>query len=381
MVLSAGGRFFFVAAVIGWVAWGADAPALGQPRPDAQGLGPVQASTDPRFTRITGVRELADGSVLVLDSERESPLVRVAFPAGTTSIVARRGSGPGEFRNGAALWQLGGDTTLLLDGGLRRWLLVAGSRVVATVSPISMPWLGTVIGSMRGADRQGHLLAVRPVTADGAEAIDGMEDSVVVWRGSRLTGKVDTLLRVAGGRKGLLRRDIDSPIGPMKLVAANPLSVPDQAVLTEDGWIALARQDPYRVDWVAPDGRQISGRPIPVEVFAATEAEKRAAMARVFAPLPALRESPELFADWPQVLPPFDRDALLVSSEGWLVIRRMLNAGARSERYDVIDRAGRRLRTIAIPLSDRIVGFGRGTVYTARRTEDDLEALQRHRWP
>ncbi|HEX9563623.1 MAG TPA: hypothetical protein VF981_06620 [Gemmatimonadaceae bacterium] len=36
---------------------------------------------------------------------------------------------------------------------------------------------------------------------------------------------------------------------------------------------------------------------------------------------------------------------------------------------------------MALNVNQRLVGFGDGTVYVARRDADDLEWLERHAWP
>jgi hypothetical protein len=49
--------------------------------------------------------------------------------------------------------------------------------------------------------------------------------------------------------------------------------------------------------------------------------------------------------------------------------------------YDVFDVAGRLTRQIALDGERVIVGFGAGAVYVARTDEDDLQWLERYRWP
>ena len=74
-------------------------------------------------------------------------------------------------------------------------------------------------------------------------------------RASRASAEVQV---IANDLKG---REFASPRGS----AAERLQLqsviyaaPEQAVMFRDGWIAIARQEPYRVEWVRPNGtRQV----------------------------------------------------------------------------------------------------------------------------
>jgi len=51
--------------------------------------------------------------------------------------------------------------------------------------------------------------------------------------------------------------------------------------LFPDGWIAIARLDPYLVEWRTPDGRTVRGTPLPSARVKVDDAEKRAYMAAI----------------------------------------------------------------------------------------------------
>jgi len=87
------------------------------------------------------------------------------------------------------------------------------------------------------------------------------------------------------------------------------------------------------------------------------------------------------FTAFPASVPPFQRPALIAATDGNLVIARTRTASERVSRYDVIDRRGRLVREITIPPSERIVGFGTGSVYVVSTDADGIQRVRRHPWP
>lgn len=90
----------------------------------------------------------------------------------------------------------------------------------------------------------------------------------------------DTLARIRGPWRGL-RVPIRGSAGgaPLGHELHSPLAAGDQAVLFPDGWIAIAFEFPYRVEWVTPRGRRIAGPPLPFEGVKVDEAQQRFARA------------------------------------------------------------------------------------------------------
>ena len=159
-------------------------------------LKPATATLDREFTGIGSVRELADGQVLVTD-ERDNVLLVVNMVRGTAAAVGKVGGGPGEYREVGTLVPLTGDSTLMPDAGSReRWLLLAGSRVVATVTAADSAM--RIAGSrIVGADAAGNVLATR--FRSGAPSADGSSVGQVLFlRVARNSGHVDTLARGVG---------------------------------------------------------------------------------------------------------------------------------------------------------------------------------------
>ena len=91
------------------------------------GLAPVQSDAQaPRllpkadaeikepFTSVSGVRELSDGRVVVIDS-RDKLIEMVDFRNGSATKISREGSGPGEYAFPMRLVALPGDSSGVYD--------------------------------------------------------------------------------------------------------------------------------------------------------------------------------------------------------------------------------------------------------------------------
>jgi hypothetical protein len=171
------------------------------------------------------------------------------------------------------------------------------------------------------------------------------------------------------------------PGGPeIQWVLENPLAAEDQAILFPDGWIALARLEPYRVDWIAPDGSPVVGAPMPVAAVRVNDALKRAVIARRYPKVEPPFTADE-FPPWPATFPAFANDALLAAPDGRLVIRRMVNPLTSVAVYDFVDRVGKLANQLELPIRERLVGFGARSLYVVATDDDDVEHLRRHPWP
>jgi hypothetical protein len=326
-------------------------------------LPPANARIEQEFSDLTTLRELTDGRVLVFD-RREERLVVASFANGTVRDVARKGQGPREFEYVAALLALPGDSTIAADQ-TRRWLILAGDSVVAKLLSEHVA-LQRIALEPLGADRSGHVL-----TRSFGGGISANPDSTTVLLVHRVTGQTDTITQLANnGRRGPVSA-VTAP-GRMRVVRV-PLMTGESALLFPDGWIAVVRVDPYRVDWRAPEGRWTLGRPLPFRAVRTTAAEKAAFIRRK----PGFRNA----TDWPDELPPFETPVtLLASPEGQLLIRRLPTRAEPGIRYDVIDRTGGRRMQLVLPENQHILGFGAASAYVIETDDDGIQRLRRHPW-
>jgi len=278
--------------------------------------------------------------------------------------IGRLGQGPGEFQSIASLLPLGGDSTLAADFA-RRWLILDSDRVVATLPP-DTPAIRFVSLWPLGADRQGRVLS------QGFRREGGRTDSTYVLSIERATGRADTIARLRSGvRRAPVTAVTDPVLGRGVRIGRIPLDVREVPLLLVDGWTAVARVEPYRVDWRSPDGRWTLGAPIPVPSIRMNERERKAYSDRH----PGFRNA----SDWPAVLPPFDSPTSLFSTpDGWLVIKRLPSASEPETRYDLIDKTGVRRSQLVLRPNEHILGFGAASVYVIETDDDGIQRLQRH---
>jgi hypothetical protein len=342
-------------------------------------LAAPDATLPAEFTLATSVRELSDRRLLVVDRS-EKTLFVVDWTKGTVGPLGRNGSGPGEYVQPGALLALAGDSTLLSDVGSGRWLVLHGASIAGTIGP-DAPAIVSGARQPVGADRQGHVIATRPV---GAQANDPTArprlDSLLLLRISRATGRSDTVA-VLRARPATIK--VQGPAGrPTSIsVTRNPLAAGEAAALFPDGWIAIARMEPYRVDWRAPDGRVVRGSPLPFERVRLNEREQRAVLEREATRTGRPERDPKAVPDWPEIMPPFLWESLLPAPDGRLWIRRPPTADDPHPPYDVVDRRGALVARVRAGADVRVVGFGRASMYTVLTDENGIQRLQRRPLP
>jgi len=327
------------------------------------------------FAHVSAVRELNDGRVLIADN-LEGRLVVADLRAGSVVRIGRVGNGPGEYSAVDELYWLPGDSTLMpSDERHSRWLLLVGSQIVATLAPDDAR-LAFAGRRLVGADASGRLLALRSLP--GIELAGGRSqaaDAVVLI--SRDRTRIDTIARLRGAETRMVVAG--SAERPRRMLYQVVYSVADQAVLFPDGWIAVAYQQPYRVDWIAPDRSALRGPELPWQYPRVTETEKAAYGKHLVRRVgPRAKLPPEM--PWAETVPPFRESALLAAPDGSLVVLREQWSGSPATEYEVVNRRGQRSFTLALHWNERIVGFGSRSAYVAVADDDGIERLERHLW-
>jgi len=348
-------------------------------------LAKPDASFPEAFSNVAGLRELADGRVLLSD-RLEQTVSLLTLASGDIAQVGRQGQGPGEYAMPGPLFPFAGDSTLMVDFGAMRALLIAGDQVGRTIPLSTGDGLPLIL---RGVDGRGRLYGSMPTISRGA-APDASSDSTPISRIDPTTGTVDTaawLTRGTGGTAVAMRASGGAQI---RLGRLQPYAGDDGWAVAPDGRIALVRAADYHVEWISPDGRRVAGPPLaftPVKIGKAEKEEWADQMGGAVMimrtnqgsrtmrpPRPNIDEQ-----DWPETKPPFVGNGLRVSPEGNLWIQVSQPAAAKTERWDVVDARGQRIRQVVLPEGRRLVGLGNGTLYTVRRDTDDLEWLERYR--
>lgn len=356
----------------------------GLPAQGVRGLLPPDAWLAHQFSFVSSIRELADGRVLVTDG-RESRVVVADLVRDAVRDVGRRGAGPREYSSAMPLLALAGDSSLM-GGASRRWLVFVRDSPRVSLPP-DAPAVVAARGLAVAADHRGHVWSTwSPPTPLGVHAY-GAADSIRVLRIARATGQVDTVarLRAAPGR---VERWATASGGVGMQVRDRPaLATSEVFAVADDGWLAVARLDPYRVDWRMPDGRWVLGpaiREVPQRV---TRREQLAFAERQANLYGTPRRAPEFYGAWPTHLPPYMSFAeplpgvALTTSDQRVLILRARSVRVPGTCYDLIDRRGARQERLCLPASARVMCFGRRHVYVVTRDADGLETIARHPWP
>lgn len=156
-----------------------------------------------------------------------------------------------------------------------------------------------------------------------------------------------------------------------------------------DGTLAVARLDPFRVDWRSPAGVWTRGAPLPVAAIRIDARERAAYMERnadaykpPANPIPGVpANTPPSASDFPPVFPPFSNAAVTAGPAGTVLVRRSKSADYMGSHYFVIDRRGSLLGELSLPANETIVGASARHVYVVFKDDDDIQRVRRHVWP
>lgn len=351
-------------------------------------LRPATASLSEPFEHISSVRELDDGRLIIAEDAAHFRLTVADWRSATVKSIGREGAGPGEYRSIGRIVAVSADSSLVTDPRNARWLVLDGARIVGTIRHGP--------GSLRnaqipfGADARGRVLELEGYAfpKSGTQRVVPWypnAESLLVLLTRRDSPTVDTVARIRGRYRGA--RQAVSPKGeraggmPIVWDLVNPLAAEDQALLFPDGWVAIALGNPYRVDWMRPDGNRTRGVPLPFTPQALDDRERLHALAVYH---PGYLRAGFTVADipgWPAVLPPFPINALLAAPDGALAIERTAEARSPGRYYDIVDRTGRLVRRLRLQPNERLAGFGKQAAFVIATDSDDVEWLRRHPWP
>jgi hypothetical protein len=366
-----------------WVALLGLAPNLLSAQVQELKLPPANSRFDPGLQYIASVRELRDGRVLMTDP-RGKGLVLVDFDAKTVQPAARKGRGPGEYSFAVPLLPLAGDSSLMAEGMEGIWYLLDGAKIVAAVPPSELVKRATD-GFAQYTDARGFVYLTREPPPKGGKRRLGKDDSVFVVRVHRTTGKTDTIARLR--RESMETTVSFLPDGRVENMTNRvfPMMVGEQMTVFRDGSIAIARIEPYRVDWLSPDGKWTHGAPLPFDAIKVTEKEKqfyRKAYERAYG---SPFDNPYRINEWPSILPPFAGNRLagmvLPLSDGRVMVRRLNSADRPENTYDIVNRRGRLESRLVLPGNETILSVTSRAAYVLETDEDGAQWIRRHLWP
>lgn len=381
-------------------------------------LPPPSSTLKDGLKSVTGLRELADGRVLVVDSLGER-LVVVDLATGKVETKMKAGTEEDEFRVLSPLWAWPGDSVAAADLGTGRLTIFRPDGTPARTMrfgggggpPGGMPGgnpvsiapggrggapggargpRGPSIRYLAGTDRAIAAGApARPVTAPNPGTPPARAPFAIL-RLSLRTMRPDTVAQLMGPQ--LPRSPLtNNQVGTFNVfVATTPLQALDTWAAMADGTVAVIRAASYRIEWYAPNGERTVTDSVPYTPIPVTSNDKKRVLEDYKAVGGALlAASPQRTAilavtyseppSWPTLNPPFRGDIVpQVDPDDriWLASRCASDDGALC--YDVIDRTGDRVARYHLPPKTRVAGFGKGAVYTAFEQKSDKEVLQRH---
>lgn len=351
------------------------------PVPTLAVVGPVD-SIEAEFDRVSSVRELTDGRVIVVDHIADR-LYLVDWRAGTVSQFGTKGRGPGEYVEVGRIFPARGDSSVLEDPTIRRWLMMDGARIG---SPLNSTAKYTVDLFLAGVDSLGRYLEVSPhafakLPNRRMVRIRDFADTLVAVLVHRNHARRDTITALRGSYRGHAEARKVSGGVAMNYFFYARIRTEDQALLFQDGWIAVARADPYAIEWYPPQGGAEVHEALPFDTVRVDDVQKRYAMSRTWNAAARPLFQPDEMPGWPRMLPPFERDALLSFPEGWLGIVRTPDARMQKRYLDVLGRNGALRFRLELPDAERVVGVSARYVYSVRLDADDVEHLVRRRRP
>jgi len=339
------------------------------------------------FSFVRGVRELSNGRVLIADWI-ENRVVMADFAAGTVRQLLREGPGPAEVRLPTALARLRGDSTLVLDEGNNRLIILApDGRAVRTILA-EVPGRGGV----RGVDAGGAFFHAIPAWSEGPDALPDDSVRIVRWDPSS-NAEARQVLVVQGTRYRKDHSPAKQPRMPLVGYASQ-----DAWVVTPAGTIAIVRATPYHVELLTPGRAPVVGPTYAVGTRAVT-LEDRKRFIREFAAGSAVSgrgpnggmgrgetiDEAEVTrmvgtAEWAERFPPFDASAVLAGGDGRTWVGAPSMPGV-APRYDVFDAAGRRVLQVELKAGRRIAHVGARGVYVVAEDADGVQTIERYRIP
>lgn len=354
------------------------------------------------FSMISGLRELADGRVMIADPLGQT-LVVVDFEAGVADTIGRVGGGPGEYKQPDGVFPLPGDSTLLVDLGNGRLTVIGPDLTFGETTPIAQGEPGPGGGPGGG----GGMMIVLPRATDsrggvyfqpmgGFQPGGGPPDSAAVVRWDRGTGAMDTVAMVK-----LRDMDVQTSGGARErsvMIRPKPYSPRDGWAAGWNGMVAAVRSNPYYLEWFGRAGVSARSPDVvftPVRIRQADKEEyiDRASAGGLMIQMTmhnGVRQMgfsrgggggprPDTDGyDWPDTKPAFDSDRIWVTPEGDAWVTRFVSVGA-APIIDVFGADGRHKEVLILPKGRRVVGFGAQHVYLSVSDEFDLQWLERYR--
>jgi hypothetical protein len=365
------------------------------------------------FSQLTTLVELHDGRLIALDS-KEKDLRLLDLARGTVTRVSRLGGGPLEYQVPGVLLSGPTDTIIYFDMMQRRFLVLSRDGVPVRTVPYGVQNGGGSPGQMASlmsqmmptsTDAKGFLYGQTmgmsmPTIAKSGPSMPTFADTVEIQALDPRSGRSTTLARIRSPMAQASPK-IEMTGTAIRMTITAPDFRPGEVwAVLPDGRLAILRDGVYRVHFIAAGHPETLGPTIPFTPVPVTSAERKAVVdslrASIDKSVATMRKSfsqaggtagtmPTVEArvvepsTWATNKPAYN--ALMSSPDGRLWVALSTPTGAKMGRLDVLDATGALLAHIQLAPGEKFTGLGRGTVYTVRTDEDDLQHLRRYMLP
>lgn len=338
----------------------------------------LEAKLPASYAMLSNVVELRNGRVVFTDT-KDKHFLSADLRSGKVDTLGTRvdslpaNAPPSQYKFPGWVAHLAGDTVALVDfSALRTTLWDQRGRPVG-VLPIR-PIAGNAPILVYDTAGHGYKIDYQAVLGGGEPGRLVRPDSIPVLRISLRGNAVDTIALLAGPEYG------DATFGKQVQQAAKVFAPNDYFGVLPDGtaWVARGREN--RVDWRAPNGTWIRGRPHSFTKIPVTQADKDRVLAQVREHGKQFGMPQDLRIEYPfaETKPPFDFALGRPNGEVWLQRPRAQEEATLV--YDVFDRKGAWRREISFPQGAALAGFGPGgAVYASIKGEDGRRTVGRFR--
>jgi hypothetical protein len=328
------------------------------------------------FAMLSNVVELRDGGVIFADT-RDKLFLRADLETGKLDTLGSRveslapGGPASQYKFPGWVAHLAGDTVALVDFSVQRTTLWDERGRPLAVLPIKGVSGGAPV-LLYDTLGHGYKIDYQAVLGSREPGRSLRTDSIPVLRIDLKDGEVDTVAALAGPEYG------DAIFGEQTQQTPKVFAPNDHFGVLPDGTAWVARGHENRVDWRAPDGTWIRGKPYEVTRSPVTQADKDRVLAQVREQGKQFGMPQDLEVVYPfaEIKPPFDFALGRPGGEVWL--QRPRNQEDASLVYDVVDRKGVWQRHVSFPKGATLAGFGaNGAIYASIKGGDGKRTVGR----
>ena len=242
----------------------------------------ASARTTGTLGAVLGVRQAADGKVLVNDALRRQLLL---FDSSLTTFRIVMDSAPGTSTSygpiPTPLIPFVGDSSLFADWNSRTVVVLDAHGRVARALALPRPQdIVALTGASSGFDFKGRLIfqagrvEILPSGRGDAEPTMQFADSLPILRADFDTRLVDTIGRIARPLMKLTTQKA-SDGSVTTIYTLDPLQAVDNWVVLSSGTVALIRGHDYHIDWIDAGSAMRSGAKLPFEWKHLTDDDKQ----------------------------------------------------------------------------------------------------------